>query len=655
MKHALIPFLSVLVVVQACSLKEPADLGAVCNNGNISYILEKSKDTCHSGQGCYEDAFEAGRCPSGFLCGMDEEGNGFCYNTCGNDEIMCNGRECLKTNNGVVISDNAYCGARGMCSDEGIPSSKNYRGVACTGSTACDNGECVCVFEKNDPNHCAAKGLCNSKTIGSSNFIGYDCGENSICSEGACGCDEEYTQCEDVQGDALHPFICVANDDFMTDERHCGGCNQKCDGECIKGVCKRNCEGNVCGENDQCRNANNRCGSNCSDCSANAGNREGLNVCDMQSGVCRNCEPGNEYDSVSQKCISPEATKCGDPGKDCRDHIQNWASDSLICDNGTCKVTKCEDGYHPSVKQDSCTADSAHECGVERIDCLEMTNDGSKSSYVQDKNAADIICEAGKCVSVSCRNSSEYIAYAIIKNENTGKSVETFAFESPAECKALNMLPSSCCDSGLFLNTFCIKEINDQCTACNTALADEGYSINLNGYYMNRNYYIVDPDTKRCRLATENTYCSDNGDNCSSMGMNCISYKVDFCSHCGTKDLAIRNKCQRKYKCGCAPGYHVAPGNGGCVVDSNRGCGAEVKDCYELCKTQEGNWKDCDSNDLENSTICKNGVCLVNKCLKGKSVCPGSNSCVEGGALSMSCIGSYSELNPCDYGGLIKE
>ncbi len=156
------------------------------------------------------------------------------------------------------------------------------------------------------------------------------------------------------------------------------------------------CEGNVCLRNNECRNADERCGTGCLNCNTANNAREG--VC--KDGICEITACANYYHMAMEGadivCKLNSFESCGKRREfnivDCRDEIN--AVNGLCGSSGECIATSCKDRYHIVVGK--CEEDTVHACGLTTNDCTKLP--GWAEGVCDDRQCIATQCQKGFCI-----------------------------------------------------------------------------------------------------------------------------------------------------------------------------------------------------------------------------------------------------------------
>ncbi len=262
-----------------------------------------------------------------------------------------------------VTSDTERCGG---CADRGgVDCSKEYS----HGSGACDDSTCTfeaCEDTFADCNKNAGAGRSGDGCETSITFNDEDCGGCGVACEtgvgtrrNTCGGESGTTcvpQCAADYGDCDGNPTNGCESSLLTDDQHCGACDNECEdvhgvNSCRYGICAPDCDKGYqsCDDNpsngcEQSTRTLTHCGACDDDCSAEGG---GVAACSAAgecsvtcSGNYRSC---NDEDSARDGCetnIMTSANHCGGCGQSCAG--TNVAT--RACSGGTCAPT-CESGY----------------------------------------------------------------------------------------------------------------------------------------------------------------------------------------------------------------------------------------------------------------------------------------------------------------------
>lgn len=297
-KYIILSLIITSCLTAACSLKEPPVLGMACrsdNDGELSYILEAGNKV-FPGDGVWEDAFDYQRCPEGYSCGVDGDNKYYCYNKCEPEGIRCEGNSCMATNDaGIVIDNDNYCGARGLCNSSDTDSN-NYKGVKCESPQKCIDGVCKCENDRCD---------CGNEICGKDNVCKND---NKRCGKDCHDCTANEQVCDAVQGicvscEAGNEFDSEFNKCLSADARNCGGV------DCTTTISHWASNGLKCVEG-QC--------------------------------VVSECEVGYHI-SKNGNCEQDTDSVCGKDRIDCT-VVELAHAETVGCVEGKCAATKCKNG-----------------------------------------------------------------------------------------------------------------------------------------------------------------------------------------------------------------------------------------------------------------------------------------------------------------------
>ena len=302
---------------------------------------------------CEQDTHDA--CGSiNTQCGADEIcAQGVCTDKCQPGEVICNG-SCInpKTNT-------QYCGAD--------PSCRSF--ATCSGTEKCVDGSCllsscahnetlctkngqkVCVdVNGNNPYHCGACG---------STCVDTEIAKATGCNQGKCTyiCYDNNINC----GSNTEP-LCMPRERLKRDPLNCGKCNKACEANelCQDGQCLVNsCMGNACHYNNACVNLNDHCGTQCLNCSA--ANNASAGYC--QNGTCVITACANGYHlSTNGTCEIDSAIAC--PNGQASATVNCNAIEYTqrgICEDKICKAKSCKANAH--VEGNICVPDTVGACG----------------------------------------------------------------------------------------------------------------------------------------------------------------------------------------------------------------------------------------------------------------------------------------------------
>ncbi len=293
--------------------------GAACGSGNAccgGICLPENDVACKCGDNSNCDAGEA-CCGEECVGILDDNTNcGVCGKTCKEGSHTCSGGTCVCVKAGTVdcggtcvkiLENPSHCGTCGNTCDideiccDGVcrdtandPTSCDGCGVnfRCQASELCCNGSCELVGY--NPAHCAACGDdCNDGRLGDVSTVG--------CNDHVCtfSCALDWGDCNGDLSDG-----CETN--LLSDETHCGVCNNNCGA--------LSCEGGVC-----------TCEENTADCNAYAGDGceadltslATCGACDFSCGPDQTCIGGACY------CVAKNEDEnlCLDDEKECESNM----------------------------------------------------------------------------------------------------------------------------------------------------------------------------------------------------------------------------------------------------------------------------------------------------------------------------------------------
>ena len=88
--------------------------------------------------------------------------------------------------------------------------------------------------------------------------------------------------------------------------------------------------------------------------------------CYVVAFLCISCDES----SSTNLTVNDDIHHCGTHDMDCATAIPGWADGT--CENGTCKVTTCQNGLH--VYENSCASDDIDNCGAHGASCRLTVN-----------------------------------------------------------------------------------------------------------------------------------------------------------------------------------------------------------------------------------------------------------------------------------------
>ncbi|MBS7381772.1 MAG: BspA family leucine-rich repeat surface protein [Bradymonadales bacterium] len=488
---------------------------------------------------CEQDTHDA--CGSiNTQCGADEIcAQGVCTDKCQPGEVICNG-SCInpKTNT-------QYCGADPSC-----------RGFAtCSGTEKCVDGSCllsscahnetlctkngqkICVdVNGNNPYHCGACG---------STCVDTEIAKATGCNQGKCTyiCYDNNINC----GSNTEP-LCMPRERLKRDPLNCGKCNKACEANelCQDGQCLVNsCIGNACHYNNACVNLNDHCGTQCLNCSV--ANNASAGYC--QNGTCVITACANGYHlSTDGTCEIDSATAC--PNGQASATVNCNAIEYTqrgICEDKICKAKSCKANAH--VEGNICVPDTVGACGPSKTNCRQIP--GWKAGE----------CKNGVCVATACR-----LGFCL--NTLHGKCTSA---QNNSTCGVDGGACQSCtikhvCSAGACVDKKCVGNVcqqkteagqEDICQNDNTHCGSSCQDCTLNATASTCN------DEGYCQITAcekgyheyNNTCEADSIEHCGAHGNACsvengISFcnegKCDFDCHEGYKK--VNNSCEMRPK-----------------------------------------------------------------------------------------------------------
>ncbi|HET9953402.1 MAG TPA: hypothetical protein VFQ61_02800 [Polyangiaceae bacterium] len=576
---------------QFCSVNRCAvgcDRSADCKSGTTCDLAS------HVCVGCQGDQ----DCSAGTVCA-----DGRCESSCATDETCPQDFTCCGGTCAALGSDPLHCGAcmQACADDEDCVNGECGAGSGCQkGSADCDgwrgNG---CEVDLNrDDAHC---GVC-----------GNDCGA-AHCSGGRCSalqCGDGTADCDGNPNNA-----CEAKLDATAT---CGSCSHQCSAvhgtpSCLEGTCRIVCD---IGYEDCDGNTETGCETKVADDARHCGACATRCENDHGSTLCRNsaCEP---------ECAQGFQSCDGNPANGCETDIRSSALHCGSCDgacdpqhasgnceNGVCKVVRCEDGY------EDCDGDPRNGC---EADLNSITSCG-RCGNLCSENGGHASCQEGQC-QIECDRDRRDCSGGLLDGCETNTSL------SVRHCGACGNAcnppsgNSAACNNGVCTFSNCSDPTAD-CVPDDRA-GGEGCETN------------VASDPKHCGGCGLECFFPNAEARC--VAKSCVQgdCKPGFadCKHqqsdgCETQ-LGTTNNCGA---CGhvCSPVH----GSNSCVDGS----------CVPLC---EPGWEDCDGigengceTPLDTTTdcgkcraactfpnsaaaTCEQGVCRITQCTPGFGDCDG--------------------------------
>ena len=349
--HHLYLFILLASAVTSCKLSEPPNCVTGAERCESNEVI--------TGTGIYQVCSETGEWGDDFVCAAGCKDDLHCSN---DDESMpkCSedGKIRCKTIDDITLAFNCRDGLwlpsicySNQCSEESgcIDSTQACEGSSSRCIDVPDIGsvQIDCIDQKKTTFYCPKGITCD----------GDKCADGTISSESVLACGEEKTNCTQ----SIEHWK---------------------SGRCTNGACiVTECESGYHPYEDelQCEeNTNDNCGVHGKVCATDK-------TCDTSSGK---CECTNGLKACGTECvdISSNLNHCGECNQDCV--ISN--SQSVNCEAGSCKATKCETGYH--LYNNQCEQDSNSNCGQHDKKCTKEQFEGS----------ATVSCENAQCVIKTC-------------------------------------------------------------------------------------------------------------------------------------------------------------------------------------------------------------------------------------------------------------
>ena len=414
------------------------------------------------------------------------------------------------------------------------------------------------------------------------------------CTNGEClsSCKSDQETCVGTDG----AEYCAV---LSTDTDNCGACGNSCsianiEGSsqvaCVDGKCKAtNCkDSHFLYEGECIPNTAEHCGGHAVQCNvANASN-----YCDtsVKPPKCNfDCNPGFSKSPSGERCNN--VSDCN--GKDCT-QIPGWASGE--CNNGSCSVNQCKDGF--VLTSGICMACEKNEtvCGNK---CVDKKNDMShcgacNNSCTVNKvaNSTGVDCQNGTCVATHC-SPNHY--------EVDGKCVASTA-------TACGNPPKNCYDNPGVKNASC------EDNKCSALSCTDGYRL-VSGLCIE-----CDSSTpSTCDNTCVDTNTNDN--HCGGCGKTCKTSNFPYATSVACQGGACRIK-------SCS-NTHYLDGNT-CRQNDVNNCGAPGKRC--------------NLSDFYGASAvdCLNGKCVATACLRGTLK---NGACVEGKCLPSAPVACYDREN----------
>ncbi|MBO5753856.1 MAG: hypothetical protein J6S69_09270, partial [Proteobacteria bacterium] len=115
------------------------------------------------------------------------------------------------------------------------------------------------------------------------------------------------------------------------------------------------------------KNSNSACGSPTSSTTIKCEIPNAASQACQDDGTCKvtNCNSGYHLSSDGRSCVANTNKLCGATNSSATKNCEEISNKSTVsCENGTCKVTACASGYHPNSGYTACLTNSSTECGT---------------------------------------------------------------------------------------------------------------------------------------------------------------------------------------------------------------------------------------------------------------------------------------------------
>ncbi len=635
---------SLLLFASGCTLDEVKDKGDLCpgdksSGAQLSYIVTQDEEKCDA-ESCpeYAESFEIGVCPATLsACHVDPEKQYYCSTPCTKSMIACMGK-CINPK-----ENSKFCGARGECNDPD-ESSDDFIGNTCSNGKKCDNGVCTdevcngltcdgkCINPSTSAEFCGAKGRCLDENSDSEDFIGINCGEHAICSNGECKCDDNYIRCDGKCVNFLsNPNYCGAKGECTSDDPdddNYRGETCESGNVCDLGECKvQTCEGNerVCDteEGRKCINTMtniDHCGSCGHSCNENHPENQIAYAC--IDGTCsylctkeyENCakEEGG-IQCVSKENMKTDSLNCGECGKVC--------TEGTRCVDGQCIESSCESNQC-AINGKCENTDTA--CGP---NCLNCSASG---------NAAQGTCNNGTCIVSKCQQGYhlKFDATGVVCSQNTNTECGKQDSTTVTDCTTGNytgkcMNDGTCeeinCPSGCPLNGQCLNDDEHCGQSCQNCVGLGGAA----SAKCENNQCVI-------KVCPNNSHISEDGKSCvANSAASCAPTDSKFPQNCNTIDSNGNWTCSNGYclLTGCKSGFHQYGNN--CEANNNQNCGSHGNACPNnySCQGTSCTLTSCDDS-VENES------CGFEKVCKTTGATGGSN---------IQCVSFSDRDNECFY------
>lgn len=683
-KALLLQGLFVLIgfVIAGCTLEEPRAYGEKCD---VAFIQLDSGNIRKGDIAEYDMYFDFKTCPENIPFCRSLDGEYFCSQYL---ETNCpNGSHVMDDDVRACESNDVQnCGKQGYDCISNTPGT--YEGhVACNetgnGDVACVADDCLETFDLMD-NACLTSDQCCGPFC--NNCLKDE--RHSLCSVDGCveKCPEEgEISCN---GSCVNP---------MTSRSFCGASQDDCrvkicaanDHEtCVQGECVCQNGYQECPDGCVAKNSVEHCGY----CDNNCTLREGWLGGSCIAGVCRlsACKTGY-HTAVNPKgdsiCELDSIENCGSRHDNCLLVQSNPGVTEATCENGSCKVRACDEGYF--LYENNCFKSTGQQCGsIDNVCGPHSHCNGATSKCECDTDYTD--CNGGcynleespshcgscdiSCDVLNASNSCWASLCTFECDDGYVKTIDGTACE-PIVCRdgetKCNGLEFQICENNHWsTTTVCTtKQMNadaacDDISGCGIICKD-GYT-DCDGvcYNLSANTEHCGSCSTTCNVDNASNHCSDSicSFDCDE-GFHEYSNRceADDTTNCGEHGNACKvsnalNSCENgECKFQCNDGYHLSETETGCSSDNVLNCGG----VGIVCGTNQiphGAGFEC-SNGICNVVDCEPGYHVyqnacepddLDNCGSHGVVCSrpnGTPSCSTGTCTAISCDGGFHLYN----------
>ena len=353
-------------------------------------------------------------------------------------------------------------------------------------------------------------------------------------------------------------------------------------------------------------------------------------------------------------------------------------SASMTCDNGECKATSCETGYH--LYEDRCEKNDDSNCGEHGISCSTETIENSSETECTPQ---------GRCIAQTCEDAYHLYEDKCEKNDDSNCggheiscSIETIENSLETECTPQGRCIAQTCEDAYHLyEDKCEKNDDSNCgghkISCNTETIENSLEVKCTpqgrciAQACDDAYHLYEDGCEK----DDNTNCGTHGTACTkdliggSLTVSCDTGKCLPLS-CDSEHLLSGNRCLEKncneneikcvnegttgklYKCigNVWQEQDTCTDNNSCMKDASD-CGICIDDetrCMEssnrgyIEKCVNGAWEK--DHDCQSSTSCHGNVC--GECLNNATRC--SESYSGQGYIEICQTGTWIKDHNCD-------